>query len=69
MIVTQDKLNACSDLNGYIGTMIACSISDFVNMDLELHTKEFTNKCWQVARGDKLTQRSLIKMVKAYLAD
>lgn len=68
MIVTQAKLNACNDINGYTGTMIACAISDFVGMDIKDQEKAFANKCWQVARGDKITQRSLIKMAKSHLS-
>lgn len=68
MIVTQAKLNACNDIQGYTGTMIAAAIVDFVGLNIEDHVKAFANKCWQVARCDKITQRSLIKMVKAHLA-
>lgn len=68
MIVTQTKLNACNDIQGYTGTMIACAIGDFIGMDIEDCSKAFARKCWQVARGDKATQRSLIKMVKAHLS-
>lgn len=68
MIITQAHLNNTYNIEGFTGTMIYSALVNFVGMEFEDVSKAMALKAWDICRGDKVTQRSLLKMVKEHVS-